>query len=198
MCRKQRKRLLLSILAAVLLFAAVFLRISQSGTQETKLCKIGRYKNLRIPICKQREISAEEAQNMLQSICEEMQTEPTEELKEMIFQSVIQERIYETEMGKREAVLREICQHSTMPDGLDNPEETVLLAVYEQAGLKLTEDERIRGMQNLQEVFGAASAEELQKFLSPKEQLRIIKKEKTYEYLLKNNRFITVPSAPLS
>lgn len=199
MCRRQKKRLLLSIFAAaLLLFAAAFFYLQKSEPRKTKGSKIGKYKNLKIRVMEPREVSEEEALHLMQSICKETQTEPTEEMKELIFTAMMEEQLYETQMEKREAVLREIWQRSSFPDGLDDPEETLLLAVYDKAGLKLTENEKLRGMQKLQEVFGAASAEELQKFLSPKEQLRIIKKEKTYEYLLENNRFIPVSSAPLS
>lgn len=98
------------------------------------------------------------------------------------------------EMEKRRAVLFEIFKHSTMSDEVEDPEETLLLTVYKKEGLTLTEEEKRKGINNLQDVFGAADEEELGHFLSADEVLRIIKKEKTYEYLLENNRFVTVPA----
>lgn len=166
--------------------------------KESGLCTVGKYKNLEITVSEQKEISAEEVENMMESLCEQTGMAQTEELEQMIFQAFAEERIYESEMEKRQTVLREILKSSTIPENAENPEETLLLSVYEKEGLTLTEEEKSQGVRKLQEVFGAASAEELKKFLSEEEQLRIIKKEKTYEYLLQNNHFVTASSAPQS
>lgn len=198
MNRIQKRRAFLKwfMAAAIFFVGAVFLLRGQR--QKTEFCALGKYRNLEVSVSEQREISGEEVKNMMQSLCEERGTERTKELEEMIFQAFVQERLYEAETEKRRAVLRKILKNSKISQDVENPEETLLLAVYEKAGLTLTEREKSEGIRKLQEVFGAASAEELEEFLSAEEQLRIIKKEKTYEYLLKNNHFVTVPAVPLS
>lgn len=198
MYRIQKKRLILSIAAvSLLLFAAVSL-LQTKKSYGTERCRVGKYKNLEVLISDPGEISDAEVKNMVQTISEQTGKPQTEEMEQVIFQALIQERLYAAETEKRRAVLREILKSSTIPQTVENPEEMLLLAVYDKEGLTLTEEEKSRGLDNLQQVFGVVSAEELEHFISPEEQLRIIKKEKTYEYLLKNNRFVVVPAAPLS
>lgn len=200
MYRRQKRRVSLKcfLAASAVIFIAFVILIPGKEKKESGLCTVGKYKNLEITVSEQKEISAEEVENMMESLCEQTGMAQTEELEQMIFQAFAEERIYESEMEKRQTVLREILKSSTIPENAENPEETLLLSVYEKEGLTLTEEEKSQGVRKLQEVFGAASAEELKKFLSEEEQLRIIKKEKTYEYLLQNNHFVTASSAPQS
>lgn len=197
MCRRQKRRgnLKWFLAASAVSFIAFAVLIPGEGKKESEVCTVGKYKNLEIMVSEQKEISAEEVENMMESLCEQTGMDQTEDLEQMIFLAFAEERVYESETEKRQAVLREILKSSTIPENTENPEETLLLALYEKEGLTLTEEEKSQGVMKLQEVFGAASVEELKKFLSEEEQLRIIKKEKTYEYLLQNNHFVTASSA---
>lgn len=196
MCRIQKKRVLLKWfcgLTAVGLLIGICLAL-KDNQKKSGLCRIGKYKNLEIPLSERKELTEEERKKRAESLCEQTGIEQTEENRKKIVQALVQEQIYEMEMEKRRAVLFEIFKHSTMSDEVEDPEETLLLTVYKKEGLTLTEEEKRKGINNLQDVFGAADEEELGHFLSADEVLRIIKKEKTYEYLLENNRFVTVPA----
>lgn len=183
--------------AAVVLTAGFFL-IWHGKYPAKDVCRLGKYQQLVIWIPEQEEISDAEVKHMVQSVCEQTGEQATKELEKVVAGALRQERLYETEVEKRRRVLHEIYEKSTVSGETEDVGETLLLAVYEKAGLTLTEEEKNEGIKNLQDVFGVSSKAELARFLSGEEQLRAIKKEKTYKYLLENNRFVTVPAADIS
>lgn len=207
MYRRQRKRIpeIMGIIVIVLL-AAVWTAYKRPAIQKTT-CVIKNYKNLEVPISK-RTVSLTEntedmAENLLECAGNPQKTEDflrctggkcknREEFQKMIFMSLAEEENYIREIEMRQGVLREILKISQFSEDVEDKETMILLAVYEKENLCLTEKEIEEGIRSLQEVFGVSSGKELECFLDKEEQLRIIKKEKTYEYLLENNEFVPV------
>lgn len=200
-----------ALVASVLLAAGGGYR--KKPAVQTDICKIEKYQNLQIPISRQKTYSGQEVENLSRTIrmelgnpaseedylrCTDGRCRSEKEFLQLVQSALLEEQRYEAELEKREGVLRAVLRESTFSGETDDREETVLLAIYEQEGLKLTKKEIDAGSTQLQQVFGAASLAELSCFLAEEEQLRIIKKEKTYEYLLENNHFVTVADLPVS
>lgn len=212
MCRLRKKLLLRTagVCAAAITVGLVFMcgtDIREDPVIQNEICIIERYKNLEIPVRERKGYSAEKIEGLTESVLEQLDHPQTKEqflqrtagtcssrkeLLELVSQSLAEEEIYEAENEKRQGVLRAILGRSRFQETVEDREEAVLLSIYEKEGLTLTEEEREAGMEELKKVFGAESAEKLNEFLNTEEQLRIIKKEKTYEYLLENNHFVNV------
>lgn len=187
----KRRSLKVILCFAGLLAVALILCIRKQPELSNDTVTIQKYRNLRINVSRQPDVTLEEAAEAAKQLENETGLRiPAENIGEYMRNVLLEEQKYELEMQKRQGILRELLKNTSFHTEVEDKEEAVLGAIYEEEKLFLTETEKQKGIDMLKDVFGADTKEELSGYLSEEEQLKIIEKEKTYEYLLKNNRFI--------
>lgn len=184
------------LLGAVTLIMFVFLITGRNHPKiSTSRLEISDYKNMKLEIPSVEMPESIQISKMAEQLLDTGENgDSLENLEQFLRKGFQEEVLYEEWYLKRQAVLEQLLENTTWKVSVKDPELEVLLAVYEEAGLEVSETELEQGKKLLMSVFGVETEEALQCYLSTEAQINVIKKEKAYEYLLENNTFLVDPS----
>lgn len=142
----KRRSLKVILCFAGLLAVALILCIRKQPELSNDTVTIQKYRNLRINVSRQPDVTLEEAAEAAKQLENETGLRiPAENIGEYMRNVLLEEQKYELEMQKRQGILRELLKNTSFHTEVEDKEEAVLGAIYEEEKLFLTENRKTKG-----------------------------------------------------